>query len=140
MADPIFSARLEDVRSQCEDIANYLLGDVAKTQRPWMVPTNVAGWTFDPVDPTTMNEPFDREDVNQTYKDVLDTKDKGSAAMAAHVQIGYLGMMERAFRQRHRTVTRAYGLTQGRKLGHGDEDHSVHTASVEQYVVDLENL
>ena len=123
-------------------IANYLGAD--GTQCPWMIPTGVSGWTFEPTDVPNLGEPFDRTQVNQDYQDVLSgsgsTNNQLKETMAAHIQIGYLAVMERAFRERHRLMPRAFGLAQGRGLAHGDSTDGVHIGSVKQHVLDIEGI
>jgi len=143
MANITFNDRLDDVQEHCQTIADYLSGD--GTQRLWMIPKNVAGpWVFEPDEVEELKEPFDRSQVNTDYEDVLKlvagTDNEVKATMAAHIQLGYLACMERAFRERHRLLPRAYGMVQGRKMAHGDAVNGVHIGSVLQHVLDIEGI
>ncbi len=136
--DAQFTSLMDDMASFSDKIGKYLRSDT--TQRLWMIPAGYSGgWTFDPVDIPNIGDPFDRTDVNLAYVGEYTGggEDKIKVAMGLNVEVGYMCMMERAFRERHRTCTRALMLLAGRCKAHGDATNGVHKASVEGFVQEL---
>lgn len=136
--DGRFYTILVDVTYACQYIGEYLTG--VGTQRRWMIPSaDLVGWQFDPTDVPTVGTPFDRANVNYGYG----LQYSGGAGfkvndiMGYSVEINYMGMMERAFRERHKLVTRATLHAAGRKKAHGDASYGVHIGAVAQYVTNL---
>jgi len=138
--DSQFTSLMDDMADFSEKISDYLISD-GSTQRLWMVPDAAVAWTFNPTEPDKMGEPFDRTDVNKVYSDeysgAASADNEIRTVMGAHVEINYMGMMERAFRERHRTVVRAQYLLAGRRKAHSDTSDGVHKAGVEGYVTEL---
>lgn len=134
--DAQFSSLMTDMTTFSDKIADYIKSD--GTQRLWMIPT-ASGWTFNPTQIAGMATPFDRSGPNATYAAEYTGSgdDEIRVIMGTHVEIHYMGMMERAFRERHRTVVRAQYLLGGRRLAHGDASYGVHKASVQGYVQEL---
>jgi hypothetical protein len=139
--DAQFSSLMDDMTDFSTKISDYLISD-GSTQREWMIPDAAGGgWTFDPTDIPNIGDPFDRSGPNATY--AAEYSGSGSpdneirTVMGTHVEINYMGMMERAFRERHRTVVRAQYLLAGRRKAHGDTSYGVHKASVQGYVTEL---
>jgi hypothetical protein len=136
--DAQFTILMTSMCTFSDSIADYYKD--AGTQRVWMVPTAV-GWSLDSVDPSDMSDPFDRIGPNGLYTAEYDGtgSDEVRGIMGSHIQIGYMGMMERSFRERHKTPTRAMLHVAGRRMAHGDTVDGVHKAGVENYVTDLFN-
>lgn len=136
--DAQFTQLMDDMASFSGTLSQYLESDT--TQRVWMIPTGYSGgWTFNPTDIPNIGDPFDRTDVNSDYVDEYagSGEDKIKVAMGLNVEIGYMCMMERAFRERHRTCTRALMLLSGRRKAHSDTTAGVHKAAVEGFVQEL---
>lgn len=139
--DTNFSALMESVRAKSELLYQYLMVvGGSSIQRLWMVPT-AAGWTFDPLDIPNMGIPFSRVAVNSQYAQEYagGGYNKIHVVMALSIQLNYSAMMERAFRDRHKTVVRATAHLGGRKAAHGSSS-GVHIASVKAHVQDLLNI
>lgn len=135
--DTQFSQLMTDMVSLSAAIATYIQSTGA--QRLWMIPTKVGGgWTFDPTDIPNLGSPFLRDNVNTQYANEFSGagENKIKVAMGTGVEIGYMGMMERAFRERHRTPTRALQLLGARRAAHGGAGN-VHKSSVEAWVQEL---
>ena len=136
--DAQFTQLMDDMALFSSTLSQYLESDAM--QRLWMIPTGAAGgWSFNPTDIPGIGDPFDRSDVNSDYADEYSGagEDKIKVAMGLNVEIGYMCMMERAFRERHRTPTRALMLLAGRRAAHGDVVNGVHKSSVEGFVQEL---
>jgi len=136
--DAQFTSLMDDVSADSLSIGSYLEGNAV--QRPWMIPSGkTPGWTFDPTDIPDMGDPFDRTDVNQDYIDEFTGAGENKSRIAAgtSIEIGYMAMMERSFRERHRTPTRACMLLSGRRKAHGDAANGVHKGSVEAFIQEM---
>jgi len=134
--DANFTALCTDMQELAYTNDNYLRG---LSQRVWMIPTAAA--PFDPLSVPDLGAAFDRTGVNSAYSAEYSGAGENhiKAAMAANVQIGYMAMMERAFRNRHMTVTRASSHNNARKHAHGDVSNSVHLVAVRGYMEALAN-
>jgi len=138
--NPQFSSLMDDMATFGQAISGYLQQSPAGTQRFWMIPAGyTGGWTFNPVDIPNMGDPFNRTTSNSGYSaEYAGTgENKSKVAMGRNLEICYMGMMERAFRDRHRTPTRALMLLAARRGAHGNVTYGVHKASVEGYVQEL---
>jgi hypothetical protein len=141
--DAQFTQLMDDMADFSDKIQKYLRG--TSVQRLWMIPTGYSGgWSFDPTDIVNMGDPFERAQASQPndlYADEYNNTGSGEirAVMGTNVEIGYMGAMERAFRERHRTPTRAAMLLAGRRMGHADTTNGVHKAGVEGFVQELFN-
>lgn len=134
--DAGFATLMRDMESLADNNCKYLKGEAY--QRKWMLPTATpANW--DPTDITDHGDIFDRQAVNDSYESMHDgTLSTATVAdtMGCCMQIGYMAMMERAFRDRHKTVVRSTAHDCGRKRGHGST-LSVHTGSVLEVVTNM---
>lgn len=130
--DATFSARIGNMQTFCGKIADYKMGD--GTQRVWMT----FGTTFQPYDIPNLGDQLDRTSINQAYADEYSGSgdDEVRVTMGSHMQISYMAMMERAYRQRHRTPTRAHMLHAGRMLAHEDAN-GIHAAAVLGYITQV---
>lgn len=148
--DARFENLMTDMENFCQKEADYYSGTSSTEGKPWMVPesdtdSKLTGWIFSPFNIEGMKTPFDRTDVNQLYQDEYDPSkaDSGSAdneirvAMGANLQIAYMGMMERSFRERHKTPCRALLHATGRKKAHGDASTGVHKQYVQNYITQV---
>jgi len=133
--DAQFASLMNDMVAFSDLISTYLESD--GSQRLWMIPAGSAG-NFNPTAIAALGEPFDRAAINADlvaeYSGV--GEDKVKVAMGLNVELGYMCMMERAFRERHRTVPRALALLAGRRKAHSDTTN-VHEDSVEAFVQEL---
>ena len=140
--DPFFTQLLQDVQTQSQLIADYIRGKVSSTtstytQRNWMIPSK-ANASFTPTDIPNLGQAFSRQALNQDYSQQLINGASASGGMVGNVlvdglQINYLAMMERAFRERHKTDVRCQMHLCGRRLAHGDPN-GVHTGAVKAHV------
>ena len=130
----LFQKLLEQIQEQSSDIDQYLAG--ALVQRPWMLPPANGEWEGNPLDIAAIAAAFDRNEANEQYQDAVFQDGTSGTAMGQKVQIDYLGMMERAFRARHKTPCRAAMHAAGRRRGHGQPE-GVHIGAVLLYVQEL---
>lgn len=130
---------LTDLQQQSDTNADYLTG--GGQQRVWMIPTNLPA--FDPFDVAGMGAAFDRTGVNAGYAAEYSGAPSGTntvnTVMGMNMQIAYMAMMERAFRERHKTPSRAWCHLAARKRAHGDAANSVHIAAVKTHIEDVLN-
>ena len=130
----LFQQLLEQIQQQCADISQNLEGE--PVQRKWMMPAAIGNWKGNPLDIASIADAFDRSEANEQYQDAIFKNGTSGTAMGQKVQIDYLGMMERAFRSRHKTPCRAAMHAAGRRKGHGQPE-GVHSGAVLLYVQDL---
>lgn len=130
-----FSGLMTDFTNYSDRLYQYLYGN--QVQRYWMVPT-ITG-ILNPTDIAALGNGFDRSQLHADYSAEHADNGQRNKAMGYSIQINYLGMMERAFRERHRTPTRALMLLAGRKRAHSDPA-GVPQGSVLAYVNDLFGL
>lgn len=138
--DAQFTSLMDDMADFSDKIQNYIRD--ASVQRLWMVPEGKdTMWEFDPTDPTDMYDPFDRDAIRTDYSNEYSGSGTNEirAVMGTNVEIGYMAMMERAFRERHKLCPRALLHVAGRRLAHSHTSDGVHKAAVEGYVSDLFN-
>ena len=129
-----FQDLLKRMQERSKTVAEYLRN--GQSPRLWMCPPE-REWDGDPLKIDDLEKPFARPKPNEDAQTALSQPDKPMAdAMGAESQISYMAMMERAFRHRHMTPTRAAMHAAGRRLGHGDAA-GVHVGGVQQYVQDL---
>lgn len=137
--DQYFTSALEDSRAQSQLIGDYVRGRSANgayVQRHWMIPTRAS--TFNPLSIASLGTAFSRYDLNLEYAQQLSGTPSDTSGCIGHtiadgLQINYLAMMERAFRERHKTDVRCQMHLAGRRLAHGDTN-GVHTGAVKPYV------
>jgi len=131
--DTNFTQLMDDMQSFADKTHKYLTQD--GTQRLWMIPTNAS--SHDPTDIQSLEDGFDRSTLNANYAAEYNGsgEDHVRVVMGTNMQICYMGMMERAFRERHRTACRPFSHLAGRKKAHGIAD-GVHKGSVWKHVDD----
>jgi hypothetical protein len=136
--DADFQAMMEAVRCCSDRIAEYLKGHPTHPRIWCMPPLGSGGWDGDPLDISGIKDAFDRDQINTDAENDYNDTAKGKAGITAGyvLQIVYIGMMERAYRSRHSTVTRALLHTAGRRKGHGDQD-GIHTGDIINYIQDI---
>jgi hypothetical protein len=135
-----FTSLMDDMQGFSLRTYAYLFG--SGYQRYWMIPTGYSGgWVFNPTNIAGLHDPFTRGEANTALSNEYSGSgdNQVNLTMGYGLQIGYMGMMERAFRDRHRTVTRAQMLVSGRKAAHGDAS-GVHKGAVEGHITELLNL
>ena len=138
--DAQFTVLMDDMSDFSNKIQDYIKD--GSTQREWMIPSGKDPmWVFQPHNVPELGDPFDRTDVGAEYADEYSGTGTNEirAVMGTHIQLGYMGMMERAFRERHRICTRALLLVAGRRLAHADTTYGIHKVGVEGYVSELFN-
>ena len=139
--DSHFTQLMTDMQTKSLQIGQYLRGQQsgsAYIQRCWMIPTYSP--SFSPTNVPNLGTAFSRTALNTDYANQL--SGGGTATgyighqMVDGIQINYLAMMERAFRERHKTDVRCQLHLCGRRIGHG-QTNGVHTGSVQPYVQSL---
>lgn len=133
--DAAFQALMERIRCRSEQLYRYLGG--TEQPRRWMLPPP-RGWDGDPLNISDVKKPFDRESINEEATDNLNATDGGTVGVGAGktLQIGYFGMMERAFRVRHMTIARAHAHVAGRRKGHSNAA-GIHTGDIIAYIQNM---
>lgn len=124
--DAYFTQALTDSQTQSQKIGDYMRGgtDVSGyIQRHWMIPSRAG--TFVSTDIANLGTAFSRRDLNLDYTAQHTNDPTATSGMVGNVivdglQINYLGMLERAFRERHKTDVRLQMHLCGRRLAHGD--------------------
>lgn len=130
--DTLFQEHMLALASMCR--AAYA-GSTFAGQRVWMLPA-LNGWTGNPLDIVSINDAFDREELNALYGIAIGDPAQGGTVAdcaAAKLQIDYTAVMERAFRTRHMTYSRAVAHASGRRRAQG-ADTGIFTGSVLPYV------
>jgi len=132
--DAYFQTLMNDMKVFNNKNAEYLEG--TGTQRRWMIPTQFT--TFKVFDIQNLSTPFDRTQLNADYKAEYEgTGDDEIRSVAGYsTQIAYLAMMERAFRERYKSLPRIGAHTMGRVEAHGEDD-GVHEGSILPWVQEL---
>jgi len=140
--DTQFSSLMDDAVALSGYISEYLRG--INTQLQWMIPTGITpAWVFEPTTIADLGDPFDRTAPNSAYSDEYtgsgSSTNEVRAVMGKHMEINYMGMMERAFRERHRTSVRAGQLAAGRRNAHADSSYGIHKRGIQGYIQTLLN-
>lgn len=117
--DPILQKQLTSLSTQA---AAEQTARLQGSQAVWMIP-ELNGWSGSVFDLQGMAMPFDRSQSNAWFTQA--TKTPGSPGTSGDLvitttQIDYLAVMERSFRARYMTRTRAMCHAMGRKSGHGN--------------------
>ena len=113
----IFRTLLQELQTDAASIAGSLATDEV---RPWCVPAALEG--VDLLDPSKLDAPFDRTEMNTNYAQVMqDPANPGTVGdvVALKQQIDYVAAAERAFRLRHCPMIRSIVHAHGRLSGHG---------------------
>jgi hypothetical protein len=128
MADPGEQTKKSDIgqhwQKQHQRMVDYAKKDwtAMKLGAVWMwYQPDAQGWNKDLFDLTGMSQPFDRQDQFNDFDSV--TKDGNSPGcvgdlMAIQLQGDYLGTLERAFRERHKSWPRMMVHSNARRYGH----------------------
>jgi hypothetical protein len=98
-----------------------------------MIPSRAG--TFSPTSIASLGTAFNRQALNQDYAQQMSGSGKSTVGdtIRAGLQINYLAMLERAFRERHKTDVRCQMHVTGRRIAHGLAG-GVHTGSVQAHV------
>lgn len=117
--DPNFDTVLHDLQEHAALAAEALK---SADQVTWFRP---AAWAGDPFDYEAIGPAFNRDQANQQYVEAVQSAQAPGVVgdlIAATLQVDYLAVMERAFRNRH-TMTRPRRVCHvlGRKNGQGDQ-------------------
>jgi len=133
--DTFFQLAMNDMKDINENNRKYLEAD--GTQRQWMIPTAFAA-SFEPLDVSALGDAFDRQQLNADYQAEYDGtgEDEVRVVMGLSTQLGYLAIMERAYRERYKTMPRVAAHTTGRTKAHGDAN-GIHTGSILPYIQEL---
>ena len=134
--DADFAALMEDMRAYAAREAAYWESD--GTQKYWEIPTK-ATWTFNPQNIEAMKVPFNRSALNTQLSAEYDGTGDNEVRvlMGTELQINYMAMMERAFRERHKLALRSFAHRTARANAHADNSYGVHTHTVLGLVQDL---
>ena len=109
-----------------------------------MIPSKAG--SFKPTDIKNLGKAFDRTAVNQEYPDMLNNGASETDGMMGNIivdglQINYMAMWERSFRERHKTDVRLQMHVAGRRTAHGlnkssgsDPIKGVHTGAIQPFV------
>ena len=139
--DPGFTTGLTDMTTQSKRIADELRGNTDSggyIARHWMIPSRSG--TFNPTDIFNLSTAFKRTDLNKEYESQLTSKRSSTTeGMMGNIivdglQIAYMSMWERSFRERHKTDVRMQMHLAGRRTTHGDPTAGVHNGCVKKYV------
>lgn len=134
-----FTAALDDAKTQSQLIGDYIRGKSASSyyyQRHWMIPSRAG--SFSPTSIADQGSAFSRFMLNKEYSDnlnngVTDTTGMMGNIIVDGIQINYMAMLERSFRERHKTDVRLQMHVSGRRIAHGLEN-GVHTGGVKAFV------
>jgi hypothetical protein len=115
--DPVFSARMRELRSNAESLYKSLQG---LQQRQWNIP---AAATAPLQDVASLHVGvYDRSQLNSDYNQLI----KGATATSSNgevigirMQIAAVAVEERAYRHRHMSLARAICTAHGRCYGQG---------------------
>ena len=114
-------------------------GAVTSDNQPeWFVPSP-DDWNGDPLDVKATTKAFNRDEINENYRDAhKDPEDPGTVADATvlKLQIDWIGAMERAYRLRHATSARCGFAAASRLAGHGHEQGTF-LGGVKNHLVDI---
>ena len=152
--DSNFTQMLTDAQTQSQNIGNYLRGGTASgsgsyVQRHWMIPSRAS--SFNPTNISQLGYPVLRSSLNQEYSQQLTTATSNSPGnqgatggmvgniIVSGLQINYMAMWERSFRERHKTDVRCQMHLCGRRLAHGDQQ-GVHVGLVQPFVQQFINV
>ena len=97
-----------------------------------MIPAKAAQ-NFVPTAINTLGQAFSRSNLNQQYTAQLSNNGMVGNTLGVGIQLNYMAMLERSFRERHKTDVRCQMHLSGRRLAHGDTS-GVHTGGVQPYV------
>lgn len=126
--DPNFEKQVRQLRSTlAAEAQSRLQGRDAVNYTPVL-----NDWSGDLTDLEGMASAFSREELNQTYEQMLDDPEKGGVvgdAIAIAFQVDWLALLERAYRARHtmnrcRSVAHATARRQGQGLEDGVLSHA----------------
>lgn len=127
-----FRKQTDKIRKDSEKIAKaYQLQE----QRVWMIPEK-EGWDGNLFDLNGLKEPFKRDENHQDYLSSIQTGQSMGTnhdLMASQLQGDFLGMYERAFRERHKTSIRTRLHAAGRAYGTGHEEGTA-KAGIQGYI------
>jgi len=134
-----FTTILTDLTTQSKLISDSIRGTTAGSdyvERHWMVPSTSG--TFNPTDIPNLSTPFNRTALNTEYSQQLSGSSSSGGMMGNIIvdglQIAYMSMWERSFRERHKTDVRMQMHLAGRRRTHGDPTDGVHKGCVQKYV------
>ena len=121
---------LRHFREQCEQIGSGV--------SRWM---NLPDWDGDENDLESIRDAFDRTAAGQAYaKSLTDAaavpETTMAACMARMTEMAYLGMLERSFRMRHLSPSRAAAHAQSTRKAHGHQA-GVHVGVVAKHIENL---
>ena len=131
----LMDAMLSLLAKQSEAAAGSVTSD---NQREWFVPSP-DDWNGDPLDVKETTKAFNRDEINENYRDAhKDPEDPGTVADATvlKLQIDWIGAMERAYRLRHATSARCGFAAASRLAGHGHEQGTF-LGGVKNHLVDI---
>jgi len=131
----LMDAMLSLLAKQSEAAAGAVTSD---DQSEWLVPSP-DDWNGDPLDVKETTKAFNRDEINENYRDAhKDPEDPGTVADATvlKLQIDWIGAMERAYRLRHATSARCGFAAASRLAGHGQEQGTF-LGGVKNHLVDI---
>lgn len=131
----LMNAVLSLLAKQSEAAAGSVTSD---DQPEWLVPSP-DDWNGDPLDVKEITKAFNRDEINENYRDAhKDPEDPGTVADATvlKLQIDWIGAMERAYRLRHATSARCGFAAASRLAGHGHEQGTF-LGGVKNHLVDI---
>lgn len=110
----LFADRVTQLQALAGTVSEAYRG---KSAGAWAIPATV---TLAPMEPSSLNTPFDRTEINTDYKNILSGETQGNLGDVAslHRQLGFVAMEERAMRLRYASPARLAALTYGRLDGH----------------------
>lgn len=115
-----FKKQMDQLKAYAEDMAKALSND---GQADWMLPDR-NGWDGDLFNIEDMKKPFDRSEHYEDFVNVCsDSSSPGVVGDLAAIQIqgDFLAAMERAFRERHKSLPRCLIQASARQEGHNQK-------------------
>ena len=110
---------------------------IGEEQPTWFVPS-ADDWSGDPLDVKGTTAAFNRDEINENYRDAHSTSGEGtvSDSIALKLQIDWVGALERSYRMRHASAARCAFAAAGRLCGHGNEK-GIFLGGVRNHIVDI---
>lgn len=114
----VFTQTINDLTEWAECTGKALNNE---EQNKWFIPDKVK-WSADPLKIPEIEKAFDREKINENYRDLIKDANAGGTTgetMVLKQQLDYVAALERAYRLRHATSIRCSLHNSIRREAHG---------------------